>query len=223
VDTASSRLSIPNRSRVPAEFTGLARAFRSRMLAAHCKWETPSVELISLACERRNGFRKPKATRVAELWRLLPGREARLALLCDAKPGKLGISELRIFPASRTFNTWPVDADELSVSVTAVSLILKSGIFISEKRLLADVGLHALARRFQRGIGRLDKDILTDLAPLAGAYESTVAKGGTFTIAGWGGVVGWVDAKPLLSVRTFLPPPPEPSEFDPEPEFDEEE
>jgi hypothetical protein len=40
-----------------------------------------------------------------------------------------------------------------------------------EKTLLADIGLHALARRYQRG-DRSNETVLNDLAPIAHGYRA---------------------------------------------------
>jgi hypothetical protein len=96
------------------------------------------------------------------------------------------------------------NADELAVSVTSVTLGLQGDVLISDRRLLADVGLHALARRYERGTDRHDTAVLSDLALLAHAHESAVALGSAFTIAGWRGEVCLVAGAPVLCVRTFV-------------------
>lgn len=209
MDAATGRLIEPGHDkprqtvRVPAEFVGLARALRAQMAAEHARWEPCAAELIELT-QVRTGFRRPKARHVAELWSALPGAGARLGHISKSKPARLRIAELRLFPARLRMDHWPPDADELSLSLACITLGMEGSRIITDHTLLADVGLHALARRYERGRGRHDEAVLGDVALLAGAYERVVAQGGAFAVGGWRGDVALISGVPVLSVRTFV-------------------
>jgi hypothetical protein len=78
--------------------------------------------------------------------------------------------------------------------------------------LIADVGLHALSRRFQRGWTADDRSVLIDLAPLGTGWARAIKAGPEFRIAAplgqgsWLGTVSEVADRPLkvLLVRTFV-------------------
>jgi hypothetical protein len=73
-----------------------------------------------------------------------------------------------------TFAGWGEGQDELAVGLELLTLILARGRFASETKILADVGLHALARRFERGDDRSDDAVLANLKPLAGGHAEAV-------------------------------------------------
>jgi hypothetical protein len=64
------------------------------------------------------------------------------------KDGSLIISELSVAATTIKHEDWD-DGDEPALSV--VMIAVRSRPFRIERELVADVGLHALARRFQRG------------------------------------------------------------------------
>jgi hypothetical protein len=72
--------------------------------------------------------------------------------------------------------------------------------------LIAGVGLHALARRYQRGADRTDTAVLGDLLPIATDYRAVARAKGEFSIpaggGSWIGACGPFDA--VAIVRTFV-------------------
>ena len=107
------------------------------------------------------------------------------------------------------FADWTGEA-ELAIGIWSTAVISKPPQFAFERTLLADVGLHALARRYERGAGRDDDAVLRDLAVLSHASKGAIDKGGEFAIpAGegkWIGSVTTVKGSPALGVRTFMTP-----------------
>lgn len=191
---------------MPPEFLGKARTLRSRVLDEHSRWQ-PFVTAFVHQARPRPGFSRVKATRLAEIWKALPGSGARLGITTSARPGHLRIAELRLLPTRMRFGSWPDDAEELAITVASVTLGMQGDAFVCDRHLIADVGLHALGRRYERGTDRVDAAVLADLERLAHTYEAAVMNGGTFNISGWRGDVCAVEGtpEPVLSVRTFVP------------------
>jgi hypothetical protein len=54
--------------------------------------------------------------------------------------------------------------------------------FVTDDKILADTGLHALARRFERTRPNDDGAVLADLKALIDGYRAAIAKGGSFEI-----------------------------------------
>jgi hypothetical protein len=102
------------------------------------------------------------------------------------------------------------DGDEPAISVEARAI--GSHPFRIERSLLSDVGLHGLARRYQRGWAADDGSVLVDLVPLGYGWARTVKAGPEFRIEAplgqglWVGAVSEVPDRPLpvLLVRSFI-------------------
>ena len=188
---------------VPKLCVGLARTLRSRIAAEHPRVLKLRTELIETIKPRR-GFRKYQTQRIADCWTYILPAFGRLALIAEApSPGRLKIAELRAIPCRMTFDAWD-GADELAIAVELLTLILDKGRFAKATKIYADVGLHALARRYERGEDRSDDAVLADLRPLAEGHAQAVTNGGDFVIAGWRGTITQVQGKPVLAVRTFV-------------------
>jgi hypothetical protein len=123
------------------------------------------------------------------------------------RDGALTIMELTAVASRIARPDWRADEPAISVEARAIgSHPLRVG-----RSLLADVGLHALARRYQRGWAADDKAVLVDLAPLGSSWASTARAGGEFRIEApqgqgeWIGTVIEVEGRqlPVLMVRTF--------------------
>jgi hypothetical protein len=188
-------------ARVPVEFIGLARAFRGRI---NCK---PPVDLLRRV-RPRPGFqpmpRHDYLRRLVADWRALhdPGR---LALLADFADG-MHLAELRISPTRMRFAGWHDEGTEAALSIGLHLVTCKPPKFREERAIVADVGLHALARRFQRASDHADAAVLADLAALAPKWRDTA---GEFRIPApsgghWIGSVTAVRGAPVLAVRTFV-------------------
>ena len=145
---------------------------------------------------------------MAAAWRALPAT-GRLLLTAEFNPKpepKLLIAEVRCVPTRLVLPDW--DADELALSIWLRSIRIRPPECRETTTFLAVVGLHALARRFERGERRADAAVLRDLAPVGRGYPAAVAAGVEFAIpAGtgrWIGAVMQASGAPVLAVRTFL-------------------
>ena len=73
---------------------------------------------------------------------------------------------------------------------------------------VAHVGLHALARRYQRGDGTTDAEMRRSLNPIAQAARDAIGGAGEFAVeaAGgrWVGTVMLAGRSPVLAVRSFV-------------------
>jgi hypothetical protein len=86
------------------------------------------------------------------------------------------------------------------------------GPFGAEYSMISDIGLHAIARRYQRGWAVDDGSVLVDLGPLGYGWAARVRAGGEFRVEAplgqgqWVAAVSRVDGRdlPVLLVRSFI-------------------
>jgi hypothetical protein len=78
--------------------------------------------------------------------------------------------------------SFPDWGDGNEPSITVVMKMILTGPFYAEETILADCGLHALARRIERARPNDESAALTDLKALADGFRSALAKGGNFEI-----------------------------------------
>jgi hypothetical protein len=199
--------------RVPAEFIGLARQFRRQVLAADLVVDRALALIarqLGYLTGRRRGFRPGYVPDLGATWtRLVP---AGFSFDREVKRDRGGVmvSELRITGSRWRNDSWRVGADDWEdcVSLTVLAVSTYSGKVKVVIRPLAAVSLHALARRYQRGAGRADADIVHDLHVIADWQDcaDSVAAG---TGRWFGGAVPTRDdnqrqAIEVLAVRTFI-------------------
>lgn len=192
--------------RVPSEFVGLARALHRKIADVHPAAEAAADRLLSPFRPRPCFTPMPRHAelrRLAQQWRRLPSF-GRLRLVISSDPGHLQILELRVTPSRIEADGWAEDEPALAIKLTTIAI--KPPEFEEKHLLIAGIGLHALARRYQRGADRADAAVLADLLPIATGYRATARAKGEFTIpAGggrWIGAVGPFDAAAL--VRTYI-------------------
>ncbi len=195
-------------AKVPVEFIGRARALRTAMAAADAEFEAAADRLLT-PFRPRPGFspvpRHAHLDRLARRWRALP-TAGRLRRVVNSDPGDLQIAELRAAPFAMIFPGW--DADELAITVVLRAVRIAPPDFAESTLNLTAIGLHALARRYQRGTDRRDAAVLADL-PLGRHFGAHVRRGGDFAIppprgGRWIGAVMETGGAPLLVVRTFV-------------------
>jgi hypothetical protein len=205
--SAADALPLRPSGRVPMEFVGLARQFRSRLAEAHAFYE-PAADRLMVPFRPRPGFtpmpRRPMLRALAENWRALPS-SGRLRLVIRDEPGDLEIAERRVRPSVVSAPAWA--ADEPAVAVALRSIIVRPPFFTDDSVTMGVVGLHALARRYERGPIRDDIGVLSDLYFLARGAPAAVASGGEFMIEAldggrWIGAVAGADC--TVIARTFL-------------------
>jgi hypothetical protein len=134
------------------------------------------------------------------------GPLGRLAVVTRIEGRRLKIAELSAVPGAVAFAEW---GGERELAIAVVLRIIVTSPFAHRVRILADCGLHSLARRMERGRPNDDGAVLRDLKSLADAYRAAVAKGGDFAIptksgGKWLGAVTAVKGEPVLAVRTFV-------------------
>lgn len=189
---------------------GCARVLRSRIAAADAQWRAASDALLApLTGTNTTRFsRRTLAARFGTDWRALPGKLGRLKL----RIAPSDVLEIRLAPFGISWDGRDGDDPGIALIVRSVSLGQAP---TDDTRIIAVVGLHALARRFERAIAgkRDEKAALRDLAALCDlaawkpglrglvAEFDIAAPGGGF----WrGSVMKFQDGAPAAAVRTFV-------------------
>jgi hypothetical protein len=190
------------------EFVGLARQFRSRVVAAERAFVDDIEPMVAPLRPRERFTPVPRQVVVRILgrtWRYR-GPLGRLDLVARYDNPRLDLIDIRLADAKVICDAWVGD-DEPALAVVLHHVGIAPPAPLRESAtMLASLGLHALARRYQRGADRSDDAIKADLLALAHAAPGAVIDGGGFEIATpsggcWIGAV--VDSRYCL-VRTFL-------------------
>jgi hypothetical protein len=158
-------------SRVPVEFIGQARVLLGRIGRAHDLW-VEAAEQLTAPLSPRGDFR-PQFTRqslalLAARWRALP-EWGRLRIVAKTDGARLQVLETRLIPFRCAKVDWDEFEPSVAVALSAVGMALPAG-FTVETRPIAVVGLHALARRYERGSDRSDSAVLRDLSVFGRAW-----------------------------------------------------
>jgi hypothetical protein len=144
-----------------------------------------------------------------DIYRATLPTTGRLRLTASWKNKELRITELRAQGTAITGLDWQEDEPAVALVLHALRIepAAKPPVFREHHQTLAGLGLHALARHYQRAAMPGDESVIRDLAALATACPPALAKGGEFGIpvADDGVWVGAV-ADGCLLVRTFLGP-----------------
>lgn len=148
----------------------------------------------------------------ARNWQRLPRAGAlRRAVKRDADGGLQAI-EARVVASRVALGHWEVGGDELAISIIVGTVIIGPRRYDEAAATLATVGMHALARYFERSGDGSDAATERDLRVLLHAYPATVETAGEFRIptaaaGAWAGAVmmAQADAQPVMAVRTFTP------------------
>jgi hypothetical protein len=105
-----------------------------------------------------------------------------------------------------TIPGWQGDPER---SIVVRLRMVKAMPFVEHRRILAEVGSHGLARRFERGADRRDLALIRDMLALVPAAPGILARGGECEIAVSGGGL-WIgsrmgcDGRPVVGIRTFV-------------------
>jgi hypothetical protein len=197
--------------RVPMQFVGLARQLRDKITAHASAYNRRTGDLLA-PLRPRAGFtpfpRHERLRQLAEQWHAIRSA-CQLRTIADFDPSTgFRVIEVLVEPAKVTLPGWD-DADaELALRVMVRHVRIQPPEFRDDEGLCAIVGLHALARRFERGEPRGERAVLDDLLPLGRAFVDAVqadnlevsvpAGGGT-----WKGTIMIADSVPNLAVRTL--------------------
>ena len=166
---------LENTARVPAEFVGLARAFRGRIETA----DAIAIRLVQQTSrqliERTRRHPVPRADMlagVARAWRVNVPALGRASQQIRLERKSLSITEVRVCPQHYRQADWEADAREPGVSVVQITLAIAPHETLAlGLHTLCAASLHALARRYQRGQPVTDDAIVADLHVLAAAHE----------------------------------------------------
>jgi hypothetical protein len=206
---------------LPAEFWGQARALWRKVQAedvACCK-RLDEIEAIFLARQRRrkNSLRPEQVVAIERLWSLMPAAyRVGMPRLRHPKKG-LHIAEVRLTAHVAKCDLWAEGTTEhgLALSITSCNWDQRTG-YRFDNQPLATFGLHALARRFQRGRDPSETAVLLDLAMLAKALMAEAQEhAGRYPVPGgqWRGRIaatdttsgdGTVTTHPSVAIRTFI-------------------
>jgi len=198
-------------ARVPSQFIGLARQLRQR-IGAEQQGVDAAVERLIRPLRPKPGFtpmaRHAFLRRIAAEWGALPSA-GRLGLVAEfSADDGLRIADLRCRSVRMQLPGWADGGDELGIAVTLTLVGCRPPLFVHEHRLLVDVGLHALGRRYQRA-SREDAAVLADLRVLAEAHPSAVlSEDREFVIVAsggrWRGSITRVKSDGVMCARTFV-------------------
>jgi hypothetical protein len=203
----------PAVGRVPVEFVGRARLLRDRIAEPAIDWAVGSVDLLAPFAGANSSpmSRRTLLSRLPASWRALPD-VGRLGLGIH-RGAPLTIFEARCIPYAVGRDGWSGDELSVAVVVRRVEVRLRPQPEVSDVApIVAVVGLHGLARRYERGSDATDGAVLRDLAALTdrrrwrtgmrdsrSEFDVPVADGGC-----WRGAATMLDDKPVLAVRTFV-------------------
>ena len=158
---------------VPMEFIGKARALRGR-IAANQDHYLSECERIILPLRPRPGWPapgKPSYLRgLARKYRLLASPCRLFAEAEVRKRNVLAIYDLYVTASCLRFNGWSINQPSLRVALRVIS----TSPFDEFDQVLAEVGLHALARRFERGRDSTVAGVLGDLRVFAVALRRAI-------------------------------------------------
>jgi hypothetical protein len=211
----SSARTAPN---VPHEFVGQARLFCARIEAAAKTASASALQIVDDAhaiVQRRLTWRPEHFPYFERQWRQTIPDEGRIGLAIERSKRALIIAAFRLSRSSYEDITWSQPIPERSVALMLRTFRLTTPAAVECKRLaIATLGIHAIARRYQRGFDNTDRAIQLDISELALNFSRLLdADSQTFTLACTSGFwVGAIDTvkisglrdQRLLNVRSFL-------------------
>jgi hypothetical protein len=198
--------------KVPAEFVGKARVFRSRMIAATTGvgMQMNAISQYSFGLyKRRNTAPRPEhLVAIEQQWRSIPPAGClRLTVRRDKR--SMSIEDTRI-AATTSKNTQWGDASEKSICIVESSLALMKRHAETTATTLAAVSLHALGRWYQRAFSTNDIAMMLDLALVVKAVSTLdpnvidvdlpSENGGSWR----GAIVETLNGKNVINIRTFV-------------------
>jgi hypothetical protein len=205
------------------EFIGRARALKSRLdNAAHASEAAMQAIFGPAAADYRRRSRKAGSSLRPETlleierdWHKIP-TDGGLGVTTKRDRRSLFIEDVRIAPATITNEIWGgPDQRETCLCIVRITLEISPKRVAWRTATIASLGLHGLARRFQRGFDISDQAVLHDLGLLATAARGLIkeAPGSEFTVptpsgGSWRGSVGpfcnlQKIVAPAANVRTF--------------------
>jgi hypothetical protein len=162
---------------------------------------------LRLRLRRHPSLRLEQVAAVARNYPLLIPAQYRIGLVEAARHKvTFGISELRVTSSRLTNGNWDTPEPEPGLSVCRFHFIVRNGKMTERWLPVANVSLHGLARRIERGRDRSPEAVLADIEVLAtasgGEVETPRSEGC------WLGevVTARIDGRPveLMNVRTWI-------------------
>jgi hypothetical protein len=203
---------------VPREFAGQARLFCARIDSA-AKTASAAVQQIAAGAQaivrRRPSWRPEHFAGFERQWRRTIPDEGRIGLVIERCKRALTIAEFRLSGSSYEDIRWSQRFPENSVSLMLCTCRLTTpAAFEIKRHAIATLGIHAIARRYQRGFDNTDRAIQTDISELAlNVSQLLSASSQTFALpcpsGFWVGAIDTVSVsgspdQRLLNVRSFL-------------------
>jgi hypothetical protein len=200
---------------VPHEFVGRARVLLRRLEAAEPEYVATMATIMLPLRDRHRRHAKLAAgdTMAAEkAWREKLPAFGRIAIETKSSRVNLHVRELRAFARTENFQGW-TGSVEPAVALLLIGIELRRHRLQATKSTVATVGIHALARRFQRGFDTTDETIFAEFRAIAGVSPGITDAGTDFRIpvsdGVWAGGVATVtdDTKNVsraLAIRTFI-------------------
>jgi hypothetical protein len=170
--TVGDRPAIAAGTPVPVEYVGRARALRE-MIAKEQQRYAAAVEKIIKPMQPRPAWPAPTAPRyLRRMAREFSKLKSPCRIIPDAEYDgeELVISDLVATASSVAFDGW-VEAEP---SLRLTLHILRTPPYEYGSVAVAEIGLHALARRYQRGRPATDGAVLRDLRPFLGAFRRAI-------------------------------------------------
>jgi hypothetical protein len=157
---------------VPVEFVGLARAFRRTVGQSAACFKRDMEELVETITREMNRPRRAAnklrdniRAEIRRGWLALPNRHRFILYCLDETPrlgrGRLDLHAIRL----TTMDTSAADWDNSEPGI----LLIRTRLSLDRKEVavtpmpIASLGLHALARRYERGRDRSEAVLLNDL------------------------------------------------------------
>jgi hypothetical protein len=190
------------------EFVGLARQFRNKVVAEEQAFLDDISPMVAPLRPRERFRPVPRQVVVRILGRAWRSREplGRLDLVTRYDKPRLDLIDIRAVPAEIYCDAWVGD-DEPALAIVLHHVGIAPPAPLRESStMLASLGLHALARRYQRGADQSIDAVLADLRELAVRAPDAVIAGGEFEVAtpSGGRWIGAVVDRRYALVRTFL-------------------
>jgi hypothetical protein len=195
---------------VPIEFVGRARALRDKILRAEIGYAAMCDKIIAPLRPRpawpTDRVPLPFLKRVGNAFGKLRSPARVMTSVEITKDGRLKIQDLRASGSTLTFPGWEMHEPSIRLAL----VMLESPPFEERAIDLAEIGQHAIARRFQRGQPATDSAVIDDwieigayfsdaIRTTASSFEISTRRGGC-----WRG--GLTADGNLIAIRTFVEP-----------------
>jgi len=164
---------------VPAEHLGQARMFRQSVVVADHRVNvglSTIAEPLRRRLARKPTLRSDQVIDTSRAWAELVSDAFTLGLRINPRKGSLSIIETRVCGGKWRSDGWDEPDWQSGISVIRITLMAEDGCLKTTVQPLANLLLHALARRFERGDGRTTGTVVRDLKALAsGASGCAIA------------------------------------------------